>query len=70
MHLELLDNYRTKVKFSESNSGYFRVDFKGEDFPEKDDGLGNKIPNSIAFTVGQARIIHAFLSEFLRYIEE
>jgi hypothetical protein len=62
IEIKMMDIYGTKIHINESRSGYFRIDFKGEQFIEKDDGLGNKIPCCISLSKDEARILQSALN--------
>lgn len=64
MQVKMKDIYGTQLEISESGSGYFRLDFKGEQFIEKDDKLGNKIPCCVSLSEDKARVLQACLNEY------
>ena len=64
MHIKMNDIYGTQVEIQESCSGYFRMDFKGEQFVEKDDGLGNTIPCCVSLDEKKARVLLSALEEY------
>ena len=64
MQVKMKDIYGTQIEISESRSGYFRIDIKGDQFIEKDDNLGNKIPCCISLHEDKARVLQACLNEY------
>lgn len=64
MQVKMKDIYGTQIEIRESGSGYLRLDFEGEQFVKKDDGLGNKIPCCISLNENKARVLQACLNEY------
>lgn len=65
--IKVKDIYGTEVRLGFSGSGWIRFDLKNEkEFPEKDDGLGNKIPVCLAFGETEARMIRDCLELMLK----
>jgi len=64
MYIKMKDIYGTGITIQESGSGFFRLDFKGEQFLEKDDKLGNKIPCCISLDEKKARVLLSALEEY------
>jgi hypothetical protein len=64
MYAKIKDIYGTEIEIQESRSGYFRMDFKGEQFTELDDKLGNKITCCISLNESKARVLMAALEEY------
>ena len=60
---KIKDIYGTIVTIQESGSGYFRLDFKGESFPEKEHN-GSTIPCCVSFTENNARVLQSALNEY------
>lgn len=63
MKAEIKDIYGTEIVISESRSGYFRLDLKGESFPsERDSVTGKDIPTCIALNENSAKILQSYLN--------
>lgn len=50
------DIYGTEIKVQQSRSGFFRLDFKGDTFLEKEH-LGEKVPCCISLDENTARVL-------------
>lgn len=65
------DIYGTEIDISESVSGHFRLDFKGDSFPQKTHSVtGEDIPTCVSIPFEKAKILSAVLSEYLEFQEE
>jgi len=59
------DIYGTEIKISESCSGYFRLDLKGESFPQrKHSKTGEDVPNCVSLNENTARVLQAALNSY------
>tara|TARA_Y100000780_G_scaffold214108_1_gene215478 strand:+ start:22155 stop:22373 length:219 start_codon:yes stop_codon:yes gene_type:complete len=65
---KLKDIYGTEIEISESRSGYFRMDFKGDSLKKKDDGLGNEIPICISLNENQARMLQCCINSYFEEV--
>lgn len=65
IRVKMSDIYGTEVAISESNSGYFRIDLKGESFPQQKHSVtGEDIPTCISFNENQARAIQSAINSY------
>ena len=57
------DIYGTEIAIQESRSGYFRLDFKGDSFLEKEH-LGEKAPCCVSLDEKTARVLLCCLQSY------
>lgn len=69
--VKMLDIYQSKVEVSRSASGFFRMDFSGESFPQRTHPkTGEDIPTCISLPYSKAKILYAVLAEYIEEAEE
>jgi hypothetical protein len=59
------DIYNTEISVQESGSGYFRLDFVGEEFkPKLDKVSGHEITKCISLSGNEARVLQSCLNSY------
>ena len=70
MKLEINDIYGTKITVNNSRSGYYRLDFNTDDWPEYiHEKTQDVIPYCISMTYEQANLLNEALSFLLKQEE-